>query len=202
MHDQHAPDFTELYRLAEEQGGFLSASQARERGFSRALLSYHARPGGRLERVAHGLYRLALFPTTPFDHVYSAWVAAGPAIAVVSHESALELYELADVIPDQVHLTIPREQRWRKPPRGVRLHTMTGNFDEDEVRRWRGLRITSPERSLLDSAESGVQPEQVQRAVADALRRGLVTSASLLTSARGRPAKTQGSIERAVSAAS
>jgi len=97
--------------LAEGQAGFLTPRQARELGVDRDALAYHARPGGRLKRAARGLYRLWFFPRSPFDHAAAAWVATGPDEAVVSHESALELYELADVIPNEVHLTLSRERR-------------------------------------------------------------------------------------------
>ena len=92
--------------LAEGQAGFLTARQARELGVDRDALAYHVRPGGRLERTARGLYRLRFFPRSPFDHAAAAWVASGPDESVISHESALELYELSDVIPDEVHLTL------------------------------------------------------------------------------------------------
>ena len=44
--------------------------------------------------------------SSPFDHVAAAWMLAGSEIAIISHESALELYDLSDVIPSEA-LTSP-----------------------------------------------------------------------------------------------
>jgi hypothetical protein len=65
-----------------------------------------SREGGRLQHVSRGLYRLRFFPGSPFEHIAAAWVVAGPDLAVISHESALELYRLADVAPSDVHITL------------------------------------------------------------------------------------------------
>lgn len=73
--------------------------------FAGSTLRHHARPGGRYERVRRGLYRLRHFPTSPHEHVVAAWIPLRDAGAVVSHESALELYELSDVIPSATDLS-------------------------------------------------------------------------------------------------
>lgn len=48
---------------------------------------------------------------SPRAHVVAAWLPLKSAGAVVSHESALEMYGLADVIPSAVHVSIPRTKR-------------------------------------------------------------------------------------------
>lgn len=53
----------------------------------------------------------------------AAWLTAGEKIAAVSHESALDLHGLSDVIPNKVHLTLPRAKRYRSPSPGVAIHT-------------------------------------------------------------------------------
>ncbi len=80
----------------------------------RSTLRHHARRGGRYERVRQGLYRLRYFPTSGHEHVVAAWLPLREAGAVVSHESALELHELSDVIPAGVHLSLPRAQRGQR----------------------------------------------------------------------------------------
>src|SRR5919106_3865582 len=111
-----------LYALAEGRAGYLTARDAADTGVARSTLSHHARPGGRLVHVARGLYRLHDFPSSPHEHIVAGWLRTPPsADAVVSHESALELDDLSDVIADQVHVTVPRAQR-RKPIEGVVIH--------------------------------------------------------------------------------
>lgn len=196
MHDQ--PNHEGLYRLAEEQAGYFTTAQAAEYGFSRALLAHHARPGGRFERVDHGLYRVRLFPSSPQDEIVAAWVAVGPDVAVVSHESALELYDLSDVMPSAVHLTVPRKDRWRKASPWIRLHTTSEPLEGADVERRGGVRVTSPERTLLDVAKSGIGPEQLQLAIRQALERGLVTAGSLRRSAERYGGRARAVVERTV----
>ena len=77
-----------------------------------STLSYHARPGGRDERVRSGLYRLRNFPSSPHEEVVASWLPLRDDGAVVSHESALELYGLSDIIPRSGSIvTLPRSKR-------------------------------------------------------------------------------------------
>src|SRR6059036_2813522 len=92
-------DHDGLYWIAESQAGYFTAQQALDAGMDRSTLRHHARPGGRYERARRGLYRLRHFPSSPHEHVVAAWLPLRDAGGVVSHESALELYDLSDVIP-------------------------------------------------------------------------------------------------------
>jgi predicted transcriptional regulator of viral defense system len=185
-----------LGRVAESQAGYVTTAQAEQAGFHRNALRHHAREGGRLERASRGLYRLRFYPSSPFDHILAAWVLAGPEIAVVSHESALELYDLSDVVPSKVHLTLPRRYRHRAAPVGVRLHFPREPLTDAEVRRVQGLPSTSPERTILDALEAGTQLEQIEMAVHQAVERALTTPKRLRAAAQGRPSRLRTFIER------
>ncbi len=187
-----------LGRVAESQGGYVTTAQAEEAGFHRNALRHHAREGGRLEHAGRGLYRLRFYPSSPFDHIAAAWMLTGAEIAVVSHESALELYDLSDVIPSKVHLTLPRRYRHRKAPVGVRLHYPREPLAGGEVRRVHGLPTTSVERTILDSLEAGTQPEQIEMAVQQAVDRALTTPKRLRDAAQGRTARGRSLIERSL----
>jgi predicted transcriptional regulator of viral defense system len=191
-------DHDALYMRAESQGGHFTAGQALEAGMDRATLRHHARPGGRYQRVGRGLYRLRHFPTSPHDHVMAAWLPLRGNGAVVSHESALELHDLSDVIPDAVHLTVPRSERGIRRRSGVRLHTSEDPPRGKEVRQIAGLPVTAPERSILDALESGAQPEQIEMAIHQALGRGLTTRSRLRRSASARPERVRRFVERVV----
>ncbi len=149
-------DHDGLYSIAESQAGYFTAGQALGAGMDRSTLLHHARPGGRYERVRRGLYRLRHFPSSPHEHVVAAWLAL-PEPAVVSHESALELYELSDVIPNAVHITLPRPKRGQRARPGVRFHTLTDPPGPNDMRRIAGVPVTSPERTIVDSLEAGTQ---------------------------------------------
>ncbi len=200
MSARSGPDHRGLFEVASGQAGYFTASQARACGFSRALLAHHAR-GGRFERVGQALYRLAQYPSSPREEIVAAWLAAGAEEAAVSHESALDLLGLCDVVPRRIHLTVPRSRRYRTPPRGVSLHTTTRPFARDDLLVRDGLRVTSPLRAIVDSAESGTAPEQILRAVREAVDRGLATRARLLAAARAKGGRVERLLRRALAEA-
>jgi predicted transcriptional regulator of viral defense system len=184
-----------LFEVADSQRGYFTASQARICGYSWALLSHHV-TSGRLMRARRGLYRLRQYPASPREEVLAAWLAAGSG-AVVSHDSALDILGLADVIPDAIHLTVPRSRRsWQAPP-NVAMHTTQAAIGPGDMVERDGIRVTSPARTILDAAEAGTAPDQVALAIRQAVDRGLVTRDQLIEGARGRGQR----IERLVAGA-
>ncbi len=173
-----SPDVTALNRVAYGQAGYFTVEQGRECGFSPQLLAHHVR-SGRYERARRGLYRLRDFPRSAHDEVRERWMAVGADRAVVSHESALELHGLSDVLPSAVHLLVERHDRGVKPPPGVALHT-TRAIDPSEVVSREGIRVTDPVRSIIDAARAGTAPEQIEAAVREAIEQGLITRRTLL----------------------
>lgn len=194
------PDSRCLFETASTQRGYFTTVQARHCGFTTDLLTYHTKRG-RFRRVYRAVYRLRDYPTWEREEVVAAWLAIGRDQAVVSHESALDLFELSDVVPNAIHVTVRRSQRYLSPPRGVQLHTVTPPPDCTDVVEWEGIRVTSVARSITDAAESGVGPEQVEKAVRQAVRRGLVTSEQLVEAARGRQRRVRDLIGSALDAA-
>ena len=180
-----------LYGLAEGHAGYIAARDAAEAGIPRSTVSHHARPGGRLVHVARGLYRLRDFPSSPHEHIVAGWLRTPPsADAVVSHESALALHDLSDVIADEVHVTVPRAQR-RKPIDGVVIHPPTFPVAERERREVLGVPVTTVDRTIVDVLRSAGLTEQIEVAVGDALRRGLTTKRRLRTTAEQFPRTVQ-----------
>ncbi len=194
MSDVHG----KLYQIAEGQGGYFTAQQAVDAGMDRATLRHHARPNGRYERVQRGLYRLRHFPSSPHEHVMAAWLPLCRAGAVVSHASALELYGISDIIPTCVHVSVSRAKRGLRPREGVRVHTLGAPLLASEIRPVAGVQVTSPERTLVDALEDGVQPEQVELGIRQALDRGLTTPRRLRGAAAKRSARTRAAVEAAL----
>ncbi len=198
MSDRTRVDHEGLYRTAESQAGYFTRAQALASGMDGSTLQYHARPGGRYERARRGLYRLRHFPSSPYEHVVAAWLPLRGAGAVVSHESALELYDLSDVVPAAVHISLPRSKRGQRPRPGVRLHTLKRAPGPSEVRSLHGMTVTNPERTIVDALEAGAQPEQVDLAIEQAIQRGLTTSKRLRAMASQRSRRCQRFVERAI----
>jgi predicted transcriptional regulator of viral defense system len=172
------PDSSALHRLAYSQEGLFTAQQAQERGYSAQLLAHHARTG-RFARVRRGLYRLSDYPTGEYEEIRAAWLTVGMDRAVVSHESALVLHGLSDVLPNTVHLLVSREHRGIRPPAGVTLHTATAAIPDDEITTRNGIHVSTPSRAIADAAGSGTAPEQIQMAIRQALEQGRTTPRQL-----------------------
>ncbi len=180
------PDHEALYRLAEQQAGYFAARQAATAGFSWDRLVKHSGTG-RFQRVRHGIYRLSRFPSSPYEDLFVAWLRCGPK-AVISHESALAVYDLSDVMPGQIHVTVPRTASRRRP--GIRQHTRP--LHPRDLKNREGLPVTSVPRTIADVAKAGLAEELVRQAIQQALRRGLTNTKSLLKEAKrqgGRAAR-------------
>ena len=166
-----------LYAVAERQAGYFTTAQAGSAGYSRSLLAHHAK-GGAFSRARTGVYRLSRFPASPWEDLFIAWLQAGPD-AVVSHDSALALFELSDVLPSEVHFTLPRTSSRRRPH--IRMHTSA--LDPSDVALREGLPVTSVARTIADVARAGMAGELVGQAIRQSLERGLTSEALLRTRA-------------------
>jgi predicted transcriptional regulator of viral defense system len=197
MADKRHPDALGLHRLAYGQDGYFTARQARECGFSAQLLDHHLR-SGRYERMRRGLYRLRGYPGSSHEQVRASWLVVGAGRAVVSHESALELHELSDVLPDAVHLLVDHRHRGIKPPVSVRIHTTATPLSPGEVMSAEGIRVTSPERAIIDAAATGTQPEQIEMAVRQSLEQGVATERGLRERSQRRGRRVEQLIGRAL----
>jgi len=169
-----------LYAVAATQGGYFTAKQAAAAGYDYQHLAYHLQAGN-FERAAHGLYRMPTIPPAEHDDLIrlSLWSRGRDDLpqGTVSHASALFLHQLSDVLPAKVHLTVPPSFR-KTAPRGCLLHKAHLAAADAEARE--GFAITKPLRTLLDAArDSGITDEQLDRAIRDAIRRGLVRQSVL-----------------------
>lgn len=165
-----------LYEIAEGQAGYLTAQQAVVAGIPRSTLGYHAGEARTLERVGTGVYRLLRFPTMPHGHIVAAWLGLAHADAVISHDSALEMRDLSDVIADEVHVTLPRAKRGLRIPEGVGAHFTTRHVERSRVL---GVPVTSVERTIADQIRGSGWTEQVDLSISQAVQRGLTTPTRL-----------------------
>jgi len=179
-----------IYPLAESQAGYFTRQQAAEVGVDSARLSRQV-AAGRLMRAAPGVYRLVRFPASPHEDLMIAWLQTGPG-SVISHDSALALYDLSDALPNEVHVTVPRTASRRRP--GMHLHTQ--RLASDEVTRRNGMAITSPARTIADLALVGLAEELIAQAVQQALARGLALPDEIV--AAGRTRRVREMLRRAV----
>ena len=188
-----------LFALAAGQSGYFTAAQARGLGYSARSLVHHV-AAGHVERVSRGFYRLVGVPADPHEDAVAAWLRFASRRAVVSHDTALALYDLASSRSREIHLTLPREHRPRnqQPAGGVKLHTTTVPLRRDEVATRFGVLVTSPARTIADIADVGVDPSVVVEAGARGLATGLVTPSELREAARRRSRRVRHLVEGAI----
>jgi len=189
-----------LFEVAATQAGYFTSAQARAIGYDPRTLWHHVK-AGHFERVSRGFYRLAEFPAQSHEDIIAAWVKAGPERAVVSHETALALYELSPIRPRKLHLTVARAHRPYKGQArlaGVQIHTTTRPFRPGEVVQRFGVRLTSPARTIVDAAEAGMDPSVIVEAVDRALEEGLLAPEELRRAAEDRSERVRKLIERAI----
>jgi len=172
-----SPDWDHLFEIAAAQDGLFTTQQAAEAGYSPQLLAHHL-GAGRMIRVRRGVYRLVHFPADDHEDLTMVWLWSERE-GVFSHQTALALHDLSDVLPSQVHLTLPDAWRTRRlrVPDGVVLHY--GDVPKSE-RYWFGpVPATAPLRTFEDCAAEHLPPELLRGAALDALDRGLVTGDEL-----------------------
>lgn len=188
-----------LFATASEQMGYFTAVQAHKCGYSIDLIKHHL-ARRKFIRIRRALYRFRLYPSSPREEILAAWLALGDA-AVVSHESALELHGLSDVIPSAIHLTVPRARRNLPKMPGIAVHTSSRPIATSERTVREGIPVTSPTRSIVDSTEMALAPDQIYRAIQEALQRGLTTELRLADATTGRSKRVRdivaGAVQRA-----
>ncbi len=167
------PDWDALYGVAESQAGHFTTAQAAGAGYSSPLLHKYL-ANGRIARVRRGVYRITHFPASEHEELAVLWLW-GDMAGVFSHQTALALLDLSDVLPAKTHMTLPgvwRERRLRVP-QGLILH-----FDdvaEGDYEWLDAVPITTPRRTLLDCIDAHLTPDLMRQALGQARERGLVS---------------------------
>ena len=165
---------------ARDRGGYFTAMQAKECGYSYQSQHYHTVSGDWI-RVANGIYRLRDFPSQPWEELIILTLRsrnrAGQPQAIISHETALAIHEISDANPAKIYLTVPPGFRKVMPP-SVILHQ--GVLAANDWEEHSGYRVTTPLKTLVDIAASSESWPFLDGAVRDALRGGLVRKKQLL----------------------
>lgn len=188
---EHEIEF-QLYQIAEDQGGYFSLTQARTIGLGKTQI-YRALKRGKFEKATRGVYRFVQFPASQFEEIHAAVLSVGEH-AVVGFQSALYVYDLSDIIPDEIHLILPATRSRRRP--GIRVHTI--QLIPENVTQFEGLPITTIDKTILDCAFAHVADEQIRIAVLQSLRRGMTTKQKLIDQASNRSARVQALIGQTV----
>jgi len=167
-----------LFKMAESQHGVFTTKQALDAGYERKAHTHHVSAGNWI-REHRGVYRLAHYHVDEESEfvIWSLWSRNRGEIpqGVYSHETALSIYDLSDVNPSKLHMTVPRSfRRNSEIPAHLVLHK--GELVDVEIENREGFSLTTPLRTVHDlcRAES-VSRDLVEQAITEALDRGLIT---------------------------
>jgi predicted transcriptional regulator of viral defense system len=182
MAQSHREASRRLFELAEQQQGFFTTKQAKTAGFAENTHPYHVQAGNWI-REQRGIYRLTLFPAPdrPDLVLWSLWSRnrREEVVGVYSHQTALSLYELTDLNPAKLHMTVPTNFRRNSAIPGiVVLHYR--DLLKSEIQAGPGYKYTRPLRTILDLIEAGtVERTFIRQALRQAVDRGLITRQQL-----------------------
>lgn len=164
--------YRRLFARAADRHGYVTTEDALQEGGTRMALVMLAQRGT-LEHIDHGVYRVPELAGDPLGQYQEALLRLPGA--VLSHDTALELQDLADVNPRRVHLTLPPTHRLRrKIPGWITLHR--ARLDPVDVTAHEGLEIVTPARAILDAIQDNLGARFVEQALATARKRNLLTT--------------------------
>jgi predicted transcriptional regulator of viral defense system len=165
--------YNHIAELAAGNYGYITTDQAVAAGIDPARLIELARRG-QIERCGTALYRVPLIPPTPLDPYREATLWPRGTEAVISHETALDLYGLGDVNPAKIHITVPRTHRPRRyVPLQYRLHRE--DLSDGETGLYEGIPIVTAAKAIRQAHRLG--PAMLRQAIEEGRRRGLISSA-------------------------
>jgi predicted transcriptional regulator of viral defense system len=178
MKESHQKSSGRLFAIADRQQGFFTTKQAVAAGFSEKTHSYHIRVGN-WAREHRGIYRLVQFSATerPDLMLWFLWSRNRHDIpqGVYSHETALALHNLSDVMPAKLHMTVPKTfRRSVAMPRVLLLHHAA--IPPNAIEGIERVKVTKPLRTVIDLLSEGrVSEDIILQALRDGRQRGLIT---------------------------
>lgn len=165
-----------LFEIANEQEGFFTAKQAEESGVDKRNFSYHVKAGNWV-REGHGIYRLAQYPLSESAQLILIWFwtrdrKSDKPEGVFSHETAFKIFNLTDLMPTKIHLTVSRKfRRSGTTPPGIILHK------EEAVSHMKVgvVEVARPLQAIVQVIEADSQPiEIITQAFEQANQMGII----------------------------
>lgn len=178
MPSSHRDAQRRLFEIAEAQQGFFTTKQAKAAGFAENTHPYHVQVGNWI-REHRGIYRLAMFPVSEHPDLvqWALWSRNRNEVTegVYSHQTALSFFELSDLNPAKLHMTVPTRFRRNSAIPGI-LVLHYADLDATDIQSAQGFQVTRPLRTIIDVAEADtVERGFLRQAIRQAIERGLIT---------------------------
>jgi predicted transcriptional regulator of viral defense system len=192
---EHMPTdrFALLAELAADQHGLFTLEDAREIGYRNNTIAQMARRG-RVTRVSHSVYRIPFLPEGPLGAYMEAALWPVGVRGVLSHATALDLWDVSDANPAKVHVTVPRTHRpQRVVPEAYVVHRE--DLAREEIAAVERVPVVTLDRAVRECASDGIGRDLLVQAVREGRARGLLTAEQATALAReldlGRIAETR-----------
>jgi hypothetical protein len=148
---------------------------------------------GAVERLDHGVYRIAGAGYDPHQQLRVAWLRLTPKLSArertlrphlwVSHRSAANLFDLGVTIADVPEFIADRRLQTRAK---VKIHLRSGGLKREQWMVHDGFAVATPVRTIADLAADHMDGGHLGRIASDALAAGLVTHAEVEEALEGR----------------
>ena len=164
--------FAELAEIAVDKHGLFELEDARAVGYADNTIGQMARRG-RLERVSQGVYRIPFLPPGRLGAYMEAALWPVGVRGVLSRDSALDLWDVGDVNPGKIHITVPRAHRPQSHvPGAYVIHR--ADLPDEGVAAIEGVPVVTLERTLRECAAAHLAPDLLEQAVRHGRERGLL----------------------------
>lgn len=180
----------QLFLVADRQQGYFTSKQAEECGYHRAHFNRFLESGEWVKEL-RGIYRLGRYPIQDRSELvlWTLWSRnkQGDPQGVWSHETALDIHELSDVMPAKMHMTVPPDFRRRSEiPKVLSLHR--GNLKKSDIEERQGYKVTTPLRTLVDITQAGTVADNfILQTVHQATQRGIILKKEIKNLQRSHP---------------
>src|SRR5690606_2959705 len=148
---------------------------------------------GAIERLAHGVYRIAGAGHDPHQQLRVAWLRLTPGLSPrkrtadphpwVSHRSAAALFDPGVANADVPDFISDRRLQTRAE---IRIHLRSDGLERGEWTVQDGFAVTTPVRTLADLAADHMDGGHLGRIASDALAKGLMTEPEIGGALEGR----------------
>lgn len=178
----YVADERALTSLAASQGGYFTSKQAAAIGYTAPKRNYHVHVGNWL-RERRGIFRFSTQPLPARPDLILWWLWSrnrqDQPQGVYSHQTALSLHELTDVMPSRLHMTVPKTfRRSTAVPKVVALHM--ADLPPSDIQQIDGVPVTKALRTMTDVlAWSEVPVTDLRLAFAEAVQSGKITRAEI-----------------------
>jgi predicted transcriptional regulator of viral defense system len=162
--------FERLIELAAAQHGFVRTADLEDAGISQTYLRKQVAAGRAVQR-AQGLYRISAIPASAHDEFMEALLWANAT--AIGGESALALWDLADVNPRRITVVVNPSHRVRRHG-GSNIRVIRKALRDREVDEVDGIPVVRPGVAVAQAMDTGVERTLIEQAISTGRTRGII----------------------------